>query len=78
VFSHTRAQFHQRAEPKSVKKDSKVVSLFMLLESAHANAARKHVDEIDPRSSTYVFITVQYKGNLLKEDVIWNKVGLKE
>jgi len=31
------------------KKDSQVVSLFMLLGSAHAKALLKHVGEIDPR-----------------------------
>jgi len=35
-------------EPKSIKKDSQVVSLFMLLGSAHTKAALKYVGEIDP------------------------------
>ncbi len=37
-------------EPKSVKKDSQFVSLFMLSGSARAKAAHKYVGEIYPRS----------------------------
>jgi hypothetical protein len=55
-----RCQFHQcsmssfymRGAQKR-KKDSQVVSLFKLLGSVRAKAARKHVGEIDPRSQSY-------------------------
>ena len=40
-----------RADPKSAKKCSKIKQHFALLGSAGVKAARKHVDEIDPRSA---------------------------
>ena len=38
-----------RADPKSAKKDSQLKQLFALWVSVIIKAARKHVDEIDPR-----------------------------
>jgi len=60
-----RAQFYQRSTynfngrgAQKLKKDSQVISLFMLSESTCAKAERKYVGEIEPRQK--MEITYKY------------------
>jgi hypothetical protein len=42
------------------KKDSQVVSLLTLMESARTNAARKYVGEIDTKCNAYRFLNTDH------------------